>query len=200
MILRLYEPQTGRILIGGVPVNEIPLAELRSLVGLVPQDIFLFSDTIAENLAFGVASLDGAELDRLSRFAAIDDDIQRFPARFETMIGERGINLSGGQKQRLAIARAVAKDPAILILDDAFSSIDADTEEKILRSLRAEIRTRTAILISHRISTVRDADRILVLEGGRLVEQGTHDELIRIGGLYADMVRKQKIMYNLEKG
>ncbi len=184
LILRLYEPQTGRVLIGGVPVNEIPLAELRSLVGLVPQDIFLFSDTIAENLAFGVASLNGAELDRLSRFAAINDDIQRFPARFETMIGERGINLSGGQKQRLAIARAVAKDPAILILDDALSSIDADTEEKILRSLRAEIRTRTAILISHRISTVREADRILVLESGRLVEQGTHDELFALNKRY----------------
>jgi ATP-binding cassette subfamily B protein len=200
LILRLYEPQTGRVLVGGVPVDKIPLAELRSLVGLVPQDIFLFSDTIAENLAFGVASLGDAELDRLGRLVAVDDDIERFPARFETMVGERGINLSGGQKQRLAIARAVAKDPSILILDDALSSIDADTEERILRSLRAEIRTRTAIIVSHRISTVREADRILVLDAGRLVEQGTHGELINNGGLYADMFRKQKIMYDLERG
>jgi ATP-binding cassette subfamily B protein len=199
LILRLYEPQSGRILVGEAPIERIPLAELRGLVGLIPQDIFLFSDTIAENMAFGVPSLDGAALDRLSRLAAIHDEVQDFPAKYETLLGERGINLSGGQKQRLAIARALAKDPGILILDDALSSVDTDTEEKILRSLREEMKRRTAILISHRISTVREADRILVLDGGRLVEEGTHADLVERGGLYADMFRKQRIMYDLER-
>jgi len=198
LILRLYEPQTGRVLVGGVPVSDIPLSKLRTLVGLIPQDIFLFSDTIAENISFGVTSLEDGELDRLSRIAAMDGEIEGFPAKFGTMIGERGINLSGGQKQRLAIARAVAKDPAILILDDALSSVDTDTEEKILTSLRAEMKSRTAILISHRISTVREADKILVLDEGRLVEMGTHDDLVERDGLYAGMFHKQRIMYDLE--
>jgi ATP-binding cassette subfamily B protein len=199
LILRLYEPQGGRVLVGGAPVERIPLSELRSLVGLIPQDIFLFSDTIGENIAFGVPSLDGSDLDRLSRLAAIKDEIESFPAKYDTLLGERGINLSGGQKQRLAIARALATDPAILVLDDALSSVDTDTEDKILRSLRDEIKARTAILISHRISTVREADRILVLDGGRLAEEGTHEELVRKGGLYADMFHKQQIMYDLER-
>jgi ATP-binding cassette subfamily B protein len=199
LILRLYEPQSGKILVGGAPVERIPLSELRSLVGLIPQDIFLFSDTIGENIAFGVPSLDRADLDRLTRLAAIHDEVQGFPAKYDTLLGERGINLSGGQKQRLAIARALAKDPAILILDDALSSVDTDTEDKILRSLRDEMKTRTAILISHRISTVREADRILVLDGGGLVEEGTHDELVKRGGLYAEMFHKQQIMYDLER-
>ncbi|UCH85182.1 MAG: ABC transporter ATP-binding protein, partial [Candidatus Latescibacterota bacterium] len=199
LILRLYDPQDGRVLVGGAPVDRIPLKDLRSLIGLIPQDIFLFSDTIAENMAFGVASLDESDLDRLSRLAAIHDEINGFPKGYQAMIGERGINLSGGQKQRLAIARAVAKDPGILILDDALSSVDTDTEERILRSLREEMKTRTAILISHRISTVREADRILVLEEGRLAEQGTHGDLIASGGVYADMYNKQQIMYDLER-
>jgi ATP-binding cassette subfamily B protein len=199
LILRLHEPQTGRILVGGAPVERIPLEELRSLVGLIPQDIFLFSDTIAENIAFGVPSLDSGELGRLSRLAAIDEEIEGFPAKYDTLLGERGINLSGGQKQRLAIARALAKDPSILILDDALSSVDTDTEERILRSLRGEMKSRTSILISHRISTVREAERILVLDDGRLAEQGTHDELIERQGLYADMYHKQQIMYDLER-
>jgi ATP-binding cassette subfamily B protein len=199
LILRLHEPQHGRVLVGGAPVEKIPLEELRSLVGLIPQDIFLFSDTIAENMAFGVSSLDGDELERLSGLAAIHEEIQGFPAKYETLLGERGINLSGGQKQRLAIARALAKDPAILILDDALSSVDTDTEEKILRSLRGELKARTAILISHRISTVREADRIFVLDDGRLVEEGTHGDLIERRGIYADMFHKQQIMYDLER-
>jgi ATP-binding cassette subfamily B multidrug efflux pump len=198
LILRLYEPQTGCVRVGGVPVKDISLSELRSLIGLIPQDIFLFSDSIAENVAFGVASLSGEDLDRLTRLAAIDEEIKDFPAKYETVLGERGINLSG-QKQRVAIARALAKDPAILVLDDALSSVDTDTEEKILRSLRQEMKKRTAILISHRISTVRDADRILVLDDGRLVEEGTHEALIGRGGLYAEMFHKQQIMYDLER-
>ena len=199
LILRLYEPQSGRVLVGGVPVGRVPLSELRALVGLIPQDIFLFSDTIAENMAFGVTSLDAHDLERLGRLAAIDEEIRGFPAQYDTLLGERGINLSGGQKQRLAIARALAKDPAILILDDALSSVDTDTEEKILGSLRAEMKKRTTILIAHRISTVREADRIFVLDDGRLVEQGTHDALIERDGVYADMFHKQQIMYDLER-
>jgi len=150
-------------------------------------------------VAFGVASLSGEDLGRLTRLAAIDEEIKDFPAKYETVLGERGINLSGGQKQRVAIARALAKDPAILVLDDALSSVDTDTEEKILRSLRQEMKKRTAILISHRISTVRDADRILVLDDGRLVEEGTHEALIGRDGLYAEMFHKQQIMYDLER-
>jgi ATP-binding cassette subfamily B protein len=199
LILRLHEPQSGRVLIGGEPIDRIPLGALRTLIGLIPQDIFLFSQSIAENVSFGVAELEDPELDRITRLAAIHDEIQGFPVKYRTMIGERGINLSGGQKQRLAIARALAKDPSILILDDALSSVDADTEEKILTSLREEMRKRTSVLISHRISTVREADRIFVLDEGRLVESGSHAELIALQGLYADMYEKQQIMYSLER-
>jgi len=199
LILRLYDPQAGRILFGGVPIVSIPLQELRTSIGLIPQDIFLFSQTIAENVSFGVKTLEALELDRLTQSAAIYDEIQAFPVKYETLVGERGINLSGGQKQRLAIARALAKDPGVLILDDALSSVDTDTEEKILGSLRREMSKRTAILISHRISTVREADVIFVLDEGRLAEQGTHDELIDAQGLYAAMFQKQQIMYSLER-
>ncbi len=199
LILRLYEPRSGRILVGGEPIDGIPVGELRTLIGLIPQDIFLFSQSIAENVSFGVSELEELELDRFTRLAAIHDEIQGFPVKYQTMIGERGINLSGGQKQRLAIARALAKDPGILILDDALSSVDTDTEEKILTSLRAEMKKRTSVLISHRISTVREADRIFVLDEGRLVEIGSHNELIASRGLYADMYEKQQIMYSLER-
>lgn len=199
LILRLYEPQSGHIRVGGVPIEKIPLGELRSFIGLIPQDIFLFSQTIAENVSFGVEALEEIELDRFTQLAAIHEEIQEFALKYKTMIGERGINLSGGQKQRLAISRALAKEPGILILDDALSSVDTDTEERILQSLRNEMKKRTAILISHRISTVREADRILVLDDGQLVEQGTHESLLETGGLYADMFQKQQIMYNLER-
>lgn len=199
LMLRLYEPQSGEIFVGGAPIEKIPLGELRSFIGLVPQDIFLFSQSIADNVSFGVAELEEMELDRLTELAAIHEEIMEFPSKYGTMVGERGINLSGGQKQRLAISRALAKEPGILILDDALSSVDTDTEERILRSLRGEMRRRTAIVISHRISTVRDADNILVLDDSRLVEQGTHEELLAADGFYADMFRKQQIMYNIER-
>jgi ATP-binding cassette subfamily B multidrug efflux pump len=200
LILRLIDPIEGTVEVEGIPVREVPLEDLRSVIGLVPQDIFLFSDTVRENIAFGVTSLDEAEMRSASRIASIEEEVEGFPRKFDSPIGERGINLSGGQKQRVAIARALVRNPKILILDDSLSSVDADTEEKILNSLRSVMASRTSLLISHRISTVRLADRILVLDGGELVETGTHDELVESGGLYAEMYRKQLIVSELEGG
>jgi ATP-binding cassette subfamily B protein len=199
LILRLYDATGGRVLVGGRDVREIPLRELRAMIGLVPQDIFLFSETIRENISFGVAELPDPVLAVVTQTASIYEEVLEFPAKFESMIGERGINLSGGQQQRVAIARALAKRPRVLILDDALSSVDATTEEKILSSLAGELENRTAILISHRISTARQADRVIVLDDGRIVEQGTHDELVAAGGLYAEMNHKQMLMVALEE-
>jgi ATP-binding cassette subfamily B protein len=198
LLLRLYDTTRGRVLVGGRDVREIPLDELRDLVGLVPQDIFLFSESIRDNISFGVKELPDPTLHEVTRTASIYDEVNEFPNAFESMIGERGINLSGGQKQRVAIARALAKRPRVLILDDALSSVDATTEEKILGSLEGEFANRTAILISHRISTAREADRIIVLDDGAVVDQGTHEQLIARGGLYADMHHKQMLMVALE--
>jgi len=199
LILRLYDATRGRVLVGGRDVREIPLRDLRDMVGLVPQDIFLFSESIRDNIGFGVKELPDPVLQEVASTAAIYDEVNEFPNRFESMIGERGINLSGGQKQRVAIARALAKRPRILILDDALSSVDATTEEKILGSLEGELENRTAILISHRISTAREADRIIVLNDGEIADQGTHDQLVARGGLYADMHHKQMLMAALEE-
>ena len=200
LILRFYDPVEGEVRIGGCPVRHIPLEALRRDIGLVPQDIFLFSDTIRENIAFGTSELDDPVLKIVSETASIHEEISAFPRGFESMIGERGINLSGGQKQRVAIARALARDPKILILDDALSSVDTNTEEKILTSIRSDLARRTAILISHRISTAMVADRVVVIDEGRIVEEGTHDELVELGGMYADMYHKQRIMIDLETG
>jgi ATP-binding cassette subfamily B protein len=175
-------------------VRDIPLSELRGMIGFVPQEPFLFSDTLAENVAFGwrgdVAGREAA-VSAAAEIAQLSKDVRDFPSGYGTMVGERGITLSGGQKQRAAIARAVVTDPRILILDDALSAVDTYTEEEILTRLKTVMKARTAILISHRISTVRDADQIVVLEAGRLVEKGKHDELIRLGGHYAELYKKQ---------
>jgi ATP-binding cassette subfamily B multidrug efflux pump len=167
---------------------------LRTAIGFVPQEPFLFSDTLAANVALGVPAAATEQPERIRAagvIAQLDKDVADFPKGYDTMVGERGITLSGGQKQRAAIARAVVIDPRILILDDALSAVDTYTEEEILSRLRGVMRARTAILISHRISTVRDADQIIVLEQGRLVERGRHEELIAHGGLYAELYKKQ---------
>ena len=171
---------------------------LRRRIGFVPQETFLFSTTLGENIAFGVKGADTEQIARAAEIAGLSPDVEGFPQGYETMVGERGITLSGGQKQRAAIARAILRDPEILILDDALSSVDTVTEERILRSLKTVFEGRTTILISHRVSTLRHADRIYVLEGGRVVEQGTHDELTGRGGYYADLHRKQLLEEELE--
>jgi ATP-binding cassette, subfamily B, multidrug efflux pump len=229
LLARLYDPPPGTVFVDGVDVREIPLATLRGAIGFVPQEPFLFSDTIADNIAFGFdadagarlkasrsneqASADGMErgasaerddtrhatpsaerADRIAAAAAVsrlDKDVADFPKGYETVVGERGITLSGGQKQRTAIARAAVVDPRILILDDALSAVDTYTEDEILARLQDVMRRRTSIIVSHRISTVRRADQILVLDDGRIVERGTHDDLVATGGLYAELHRKQ---------
>jgi ATP-binding cassette subfamily B protein len=193
LITRMYEAPEGSLLIDGRPVRDYPLAVLRRNIGLVPQETFLFSTTIRENLAFGVPHASSEELLEAAEAAHIRKEFEEFPQGFETMVGERGVTLSGGQKQRAAIARALLRRPPILILDDALASVDTYTEERILGGLRDYIRAATTIMISHRVSTVRNADQIAVLDQGRIVELGRHDELLALDGYYAGLYSKQQL-------
>ncbi len=179
------------VLIDGRSVRDYSLEELRGAIGVVPQETFLFSTTIRENIAFGVPQASASEVEHAARVAHIAEEFRLFPNGFETAVGERGLTLSGGQKQRTALARAILRNPRILILDDALASVDTYTEEQILEELRSVMAGRTTILISHRISTVRHADRIAVLVQGRIVELGTHEELLERNGYYASLFQKQ---------
>lgn len=191
LIPRIYDAEPGSVLIDGAPIREYPLETLRKNIGFVPQETFLFSETIGENIAFGVQGAEEKLVHSAAEAANIAGDIEGFPDKYRTIVGERGITLSGGQKQRTAIARALIRNPRILILDDALSSVDTQTEDKILNHLREVMRGRTTIFISHRVSTVRNADMIAVLHGGRIVEMGTHEELLALNGYYTDLYNKQ---------
>jgi len=191
LVTRLLDAEPGQVLIDGRSIRDIPLEVLRTSIGYVPQETFLFSETVAGNIAFGVENATSEEIEQAANEAGIAEDILEFPNGFETLVGERGITLSGGQKQRTAIARALIRRPRILILDDALSSVDTYTEEKILGHLRRIMRGRTSLIVSHRVSTVKDADLIVVLEDGSIAERGTHESLIARGGLYAELYEKQ---------
>ena len=199
LIPRLYDCTEGQILIGGKEIKEIPLKILRSKIGLVQQEAFLFSDTIKNNLAYGLDKYDEDKILNAAKIAHLDEEIKSFPNGYETIMGERGITLSGGQKQRTSVARALATNPKILILDDSFSAVDTSTEEEILQNLIEYSFNRTTIIISHRISTVKNADKIIVLDKAKIVEEGTHEQLVAAGGIYADLHYKQLLEKELEE-
>jgi ATP-binding cassette, subfamily B, multidrug efflux pump len=199
LLTREYDPSSGRVLVDGIDARHIPLHVLRGAIGYVPQDTFLFSDSVRENVTFGRPDATPEEVDAACDIAQFSETVSAMPNGYDTLLGERGVNLSGGQKQRLAIARAVVREPQILILDDALSSVDTHTEEEILRRLKRFMANRTTLIISHRVSTIRHADQILVIDDGRIVERGVHDELVTLGGLYADMYERQLLEDELEE-
>ncbi|MGI5998543.1 MAG: ABC transporter ATP-binding protein [Lutispora sp.] len=191
LLLRLYNVEEGSILVDGYDINKIPLSILRRKIGYVPQDNFLFSCSIRNNIAFADENLPFEKIEEAAKITSVYDDIMGFPQQFDTQLGERGVTLSGGQKQRISIARAIAKNPGIMIFDDCLSAVDTKTEEKILSNLKEVTKDRTSIIIAHRISTVKHADEIIVLDEGRITERGTHDELVALGGYYSSIYHKQ---------
>jgi ATP-binding cassette, subfamily B, multidrug efflux pump len=199
LVMRLYNTKPGELIIDGLDINDIPLKELRRNIGYVPQDNFLFSTSIRDNIAFSDTSMDMERVEAAAKIAQVYDNVMEFPGKFDTVLGERGVTLSGGQKQRVSIARAVAKDPKIIILDDSLSAVDTKTEELILEGLKQVMAHKTAIVIAHRISTIKDADEIVVLDEGRIVEQGTHEQLVEIKGLYNSIYEKQLLEEKIEQ-
>ena len=198
LIPRLLDATGGSVLIDGRPIRDIPLDVLRRHIGYTPQETFLFSETIRSNIAFGMGDASANQYEEAAQISQIHDEIAALPQTYETLLGERGINLSGGQKQRIAISRAVIRKPSILLLDDALSSVDTYTEEEILSRLRQLMKDRTSVIVSHRISTIREADEIIVLHDGKIVERGDHQHLLKIDGIYADLFRKQQLELELE--
>lgn len=192
LLLRTFDVTSGEILFEGKNIKNLNLAALRQKIGYVPQEVFLFSDTIENNIAFGVDDATTEKVTQASRDAAVHNNIEKFPSGYKTLLGERGINLSGGQKQRIAIARALIKNPETYIFDDCLSAVDTETEEHILQSLDKELKGKTGIIISHRISSIKNADHVIVLDHGKLVEEGNHDELLSHNGLYANMYQQQQ--------
>lgn len=199
LILRTYNTPKNSLLIDGIDINNIPLNLLRENIGYVPQDNFLFSKSIKDNIAFYNKDEDFKNIEEAAKVSQVYDEIMSFPLNFETKLGERGVNLSGGQKQRISISRAIIKKPKILILDDCLSAVDSKTEKNILEFLKEETESRTSIIISHRLSTIKDADEIIVLENGEIIERGTHEELLEHKGFYSELHRKQELSDKLEK-
>jgi ATP-binding cassette subfamily B protein len=199
LVPRLFDASSGEVLIDGQDVRKLSLRDLRKALGYVPQEPFLFSTSLRHNLAFGRDDVSDQDLQRAVRIARLDRDVENFPQGLDTVVGERGVTLSGGQKQRATLARALAMDPPVLILDDCLSSVDAQTEAEILQGLRSILKEKTCLIISHRISAVKDADEILVFDEGRILERGTHHQLVEHGGLYAELHQQQRLTEELEQ-
>jgi ATP-binding cassette subfamily B protein len=199
LLLRFYDPTEGRVLLDGVDLRERNLDEIRTVVGYAPQDAFLFSRTLAQNIAHGVPDAERGRVRAVDGHAGLTEEADELPDGFDTLVGERGVTLSGGQRQRASLARALLLDPDLLILDDTLSSVDAETEQRILHELRRYMSNRTSLIVSHRISAVQEADRVLVLDRGRVIEQGTHEQLVRLDGLYARMHERQRLVAEIER-
>jgi ATP-binding cassette subfamily B protein len=199
LVPRLFDTATGAILMDGQDIRRLPLGELRKMIGYVPQEPFLFSTSLRANLTFGRDACSAEEVARAVKIAKLDRDLEVFPQGLETVVGERGVTLSGGQKQRATLARALITDPPVLILDDCLSSVDAQTEAEILHELRAILKGKTCLIVSHRISAVKEADEILVLDEGKIIERGSHDQLARGGGIYAELYQQQRLSEELEQ-